>query len=202
MGHIKFQSTCLEQGGLEISLELAKKAVNAYREKYYKVKAYWYDLERAAIEAVKTPGTLVEFRNLQWLKKGRWLYCQLPSGRRLAYYNPIIKTEETAWGMKEGLTYMASHPKTKKWERERTYGGKMAENVTQAVAADVLRESMLRVESKGYSIILTVHDENITEDDVDFGDLKEFETLMSVVPKWATGLPIKVESYEDERYKK
>lgn len=202
MGHIKFQSTCLEQGGLEISLELAKRAVTAYREKYHLVRSFWYDLERAAILAVKSPGQLIEFKNLQWLKKGRWLYCRLPSGRRLAYYHPIIKTEESKWGLKEVLTYMAVHPKTKKWFRERTYGGKLAENVTQAVAACCLRSSMLGVESKGYSVILTVHDEVITEDPIGFGNLKEFERIMSVVPKWADGLPIKVESYEAERYKK
>lgn len=202
MGHIKFQSTCLEQGNLEISLELAKRAVVAYREKYHLVKSFWYDLERAAILAVKCPGQLIEFKNLQWLKKGRWLYCRLPSGRRLAYYHPIIKTEDSKWGLKEVLTYMAVHPKTKKWFRERTYGGKLAENVTQAVAACCLRSAMLGVESQGYSVILTVHDEVISEDAKEFGSLGDFEYLMSIVPKWADGLPIKVESYEAERYRK
>lgn len=128
--------------------------------------------------------------------------CQLPSGRRISYYDPVIKSEETQWGIKDGLTYMAVDPKSKQWIRERTYGGKLAENITQGVASCVLRDAMVRVEDKGYSIIMTVHDETISEDFKDFGSLKEFEKLMEVPPRWALGLPIKVGTYESVRYKK
>lgn len=212
MGWRKFAQTC-EQFGMPVSDELAQRAVEAYREKYYLVKEYWYALEAACIQAVRRPMARVDFNNLQILFRGRWLMIQLPSGRRISYYEPQIKTEKRElpkkkptdaprFSEKPGLTYMAEDPKTKQWVRERTYGGKLAENVTQAVAADVMTEGMFRVERAGYSTILTVHDEVVTEDLKTFGTLKEFETLMSVVPKWAIGLPVKVETFEAERYRK
>lgn len=212
MGWRKFAQTC-EQFGTPVEDKLAQRAVEAYREKYYLVKEYWYELEAACMQAVRRPLARVDFKNLQILFRGRWLMIQLPSGRRISYYDPQIKTEKRElpklnptdpprYTEKPGLTYMAEDPKTKQWVRERSYGGKMAENVTQGVAADIMTESMTRVEGAGYCVVLTVHDEVGSEDDLNFGTLKEFETLMSVVPKWAKGLPIKVETFEAQRYRK
>lgn len=185
-----------------ITEELAKKCIEIYREKNSLVKSFWYELNAAAIKAVKFPGHVVHCGRLQWLKKGRWLQCRLPSGRLISYYNPKVKAEQTEWGVKDSLSYWGVDSKTKKWREERTYGGKLAENCTQAAARDVMADAMLRLESMGYEVILTVHDEIVTENNEVFGSEREFGSIMSEVPYWAQGLPVKVETFESVRYKK
>ena len=89
---------------------------------------------------------------------------------------------------------------SRKFKKLTTYGGKLVENITQAVARDIMAESMLLLEEQGYPIVLTVHDEIISE--VTNGTVEEFTTLMERTPKWAEGLPVKVEAYEAYRYRK
>jgi DNA polymerase len=100
------------------------------------------------------------------------------------------------------ITFMAPHPQSGKDVKDRTYGGKLVENVVQAVARDLLADAMLRVEQSGYPIIATIHDEIVAEAPNGFGSLKEFEALMREVPDWAIGCPVEVEGYESERYRK
>ena len=91
---------------------------------------------------------------------------------------------------------------TRKWERIPTYGGKLTENIVQAIARDLLAYAMLNIEKAGYEIVLTVHDEIIAEMDKKKGSVEEFEVLMERLPKWAEGLPLKAEGYSCERYQK
>ena len=100
----------------------------------------------------------------------------------------------------KSLSYMGVNSTTRKFERIKTYGGKLVENITQAVARDIMAESMLLLEERGYSIVLTVHDEIISE--VTNGTVEEFTTIMERTPKWAEGFPVKVEAYEAYRYRK
>ena len=104
--------------------------------------------------------------------------------------------EFNAWD----FTYWGVDSKTRKFKEIFTYGGKWTENITQAVARDIMAESMLLLEERGYSIVLTVHDEIISE--VTNGTVEEFTTIMERTPKWAEGLPVKVEAYEAYRYRK
>ncbi|MCR9200704.1 MAG: DNA polymerase [Planctomycetaceae bacterium] len=89
-----------------------------------------------------------------------------------------------------------------RWGWDRTYGGKLTENVVQAIARDFLCESMLRLEDHGYPIIATVHDEVIIELPEGEGTLDEFIELLSTVPRWGSGCPIASEGYEAKRYRK
>ena len=89
---------------------------------------------------------------------------------------------------------------SRKFKQLTTYGGKLVENITQAVARDIMAESMLQLEGRGYPIVLTVHDEIISE--VSNGTVEEFTSIMEETPRWAEGLPIKVEAYEASRYRK
>ena len=104
--------------------------------------------------------------------------------------------EFNAWD----FTYWGVDSKTRKFKEIFTYGGKWTENITQAVARDIMAESMLLLEERGYSIVLTVHDEIISE--VTNGTVEEFTTIMERTPKWAEGLPVKVEAYDAYRYRK
>jgi DNA polymerase len=102
------------------------------------------------------------------------------------------------------LEFYGVNSTNKKWQKQRSYGGKLVENITQAVARDLMAESMLLLEEAGFKIVLTVHDEIITEVDIDDKNrtAERFTTIMERPPKWASGLPIKVEAYEATRYRK
>ena len=201
MGASKFQATCLAMAGVTIDDAMAQTVVDTYRERFARVKALWYDQEAAAIRAVNTRKP-VHCGYVTWILDGRFLYCELPSGRRIAYPDPQIKPRATPWGdVKSSLSFMGMNAYTRKWERQSTYGGSIVENITQAVARDVMAEAMLRVErSPNYDLVLSVHDEIIAESAS--GDIKQFEQMVSRVPKWAAGLPIAVEGFSAFRYRK
>ncbi len=91
---------------------------------------------------------------------------------------------------------------TKKWEREHTYGGKLVENITQAVARDIMAQAMFRCEKEGYQVAFSVHDEIVCEVPSTFGNVKEFESILVRVPLWANGCPIKAKGFETIRYRK
>ena len=185
----------------------AQNMVDVYRDKYKEVKWFWYGLNDAAIDTVKT-GKPHSYNSIIYDlvddAAGRWLTCILPNGRRLWYYEPVIEKIITPWGQKkDSLTYMGrDNKKGGSWGRVRTYGGMLTENVVQAIARDLMAEAMIRVERAGYRIILTVHDEIISEDEVDFGSQEEFEEIMAEVPEWLANCPIAVEGGEITRYQK
>jgi DNA polymerase len=92
---------------------------------------------------------------------------------------------------------------TKKWRRHDTYGGMLVENITQAVARDLMADAMLRAHKEGvYDVILSVHDELIAEADIDKGSVEDFEALMAQLPAWAEGCPVAAEGWTGFRYKK
>ncbi len=199
MGASKFRATC-EKGGSIIDEEFAQSVVSAFREKYWRVKQMWWDQEDAAISAVLS-NRPVTCGYVSWVPEGSFLYCVLPSGRRIAYPFPEIRPRSTPWGaVKNSLTFMGIHPLSRKWVRQTTYGGSLVENITQSVARDVMAEAMLRCELSSYPVVLSVHDEGISERAG--GDLDEFLALMSKNPKWSVGLPIACEGFVTRRYKK
>lgn len=204
MGAKKFQATLAEKYGIFIELEFAQKIVDAYRNKFWRVKKMWWDQEAAAIAAVRTPGRVVKCGKVQWCCFDGFLHCKLPSGRLLGYCDPRIVDKPTPWGEKKpALTYMGVDPYTKKWRRQDTYGGMLVENITQATARDLMADAMLRCHKEGlYDVILSVHDELIAECDMDKGDVKDFEATMAYTPDWAEGCPVKAEGWTGLRYRK
>lgn len=198
MGDKKFKITC-EGYAMDVSEELAKRAIYAYRNKYVKVKEFWKQLEQSAIYTVKT-GKQTRVNKISWKKEGNFLFCYLPSGRRLPYFKPKVKITASPWGGKETLCYMGINPKTKQFTEERTYGGKICENIVQGVARDIMVEAMFRFEDAGYECLLTFHDEILTENE--FGDLDRFTELMKKRPDWALDLPIESSCFTADRYKK
>lgn len=204
MGAPKFAATC-ETFGIDIDEEFAQQIVTAYREKFYLVKQLWYDMEQAAVDALHKDNENVEVEcgSVAWRLDGSFLLCRLPSGRDLSYPFPQLKPRKTPWGdTKLTLTFMGFNDKTKQWERQHTYGGKLVENVTQAVARDILAEAMLRCDSSIYKPVLSVHDEIVAEAPLLQGSTAAFDQLMTQAPTWAPDCPIAVESWAGTRYHK
>lgn len=202
MGKDKFFDTCKAQGQ-EVEPELAAVAVSAYRKKHYPVVSLWNNLDQAAIAAVRNPGKKYTVNRTSWWVKNKFLWCQLPSGRKLAFYGPEIKQRPTPWGeMKATLYHWDQVGPAKKWRFVGTYGGKLTENVVQGTARDLMAEALIRVEDAGFEVTFSVHDEGIGEAEKGKRTLKEFESLMAALPVWAKGLPVAVEGWSGPRYRK
>ena len=176
----------------------------AWRAKNWRIVAYWKEIEEAAIRAVADKNTVTAAGRIRFRCAGSFLFCLLPSGRGLSYPYPKLVTGETPWGGKATqLTYKSSSdPDNPTWQTRKFYGGLGVENVTQAVARDIMAEAMLRVERAGYRTVLTVHDEIVDESPIGFGSLEDYISLMVQPPTWAKGLPITAGGWEGDRYRK
>ena len=186
----------ISMGALESGMkeEELKPLVDAWRAANPNIVRLWRDLEKAAITAV-SQGTVQETHGLLFSYAGGMLFITLPSGRRLAYAQPKIGCSK--FGGK-CITYMGLNT-AKKWDRLETFSGKIAENVTQAIARDLLFYSMQTLSH--CFMVATVHDEIIIEADKRMSVDAVCEQ-MSRVPSWAKGLILKADGYECDFYQK
>lgn len=174
-------------------LALCKFIVDKYRKQYKKtVVKYWYDVEDAARRAIQNPGVTYRVGPVAYTCGKQFLNCRLPSGRIMRYFDPKLSPHGE-------ISYV-----TPEEYRKSTYGGSMVENLTQAISRDIMAERMLALrDTPEYGqIVMTVHDEVISEVRQDVGSLEEFLGILSQVPSWCPGVPIKVEGFISQRYKK
>lgn len=189
--------------GVEVSDDKADELKVAWREAHPGIVRFWYDLERAAIAAVRNPGKPTHCRQIVFRMAGSFCWMRLPSGRAICYPYPEIRQQMTPWGeARPAFSYMGVNSYTRKWERCYAHGGVLFNNVVQGAARDVMAEAMVRVERAGYPVILHVHDEIVCERRIGEGSLPEFQRLMTAVPAWASGLPVAAGGFEAERYRK
>lgn len=188
---------------IEITQEFAISAVKLWRERYKEVVSFWYALEEAAKCAVlgKEPQRVgfVEFI----CKSDKLLSIKLPSGRSLHYIRPEYQMLDFKGNEKETLTYEGTDAVTHQWTRLKTHGGKLLENLSQAISRDILVHGMTLAAKAGFQIVGHVHDEIITE--VQWDDPHSLEQLikcMTDTPSWAPGLPLGADGFESEVYKK
>ncbi len=166
-----------------------------WRKAHPQTVSLWSELENAVRRAIAQPGKQFNCRRLKVRKDGSWLRIALPSGRVVCYPGAAI--------VKGDITYMGVNPYSRKWQRLKTYGGKLVENVTQAGARDVLAGNMPTIEARGYEIVLTVHDEVITEaPDKDFYFHDQLSRLLAANPTWAPDLPLNAGGFEAYHYRK
>jgi DNA polymerase len=204
----------LEMGIPEDELEDIK---TAWREANPEVVALWYACEERAKNAVRhKTKTVLEIAGgrarLEFSYESGFLFITLPSGRRLSYVKPRIEGADLYREKADGsryviasagsLTYEGLDQKTKQWTRLPTYGGKLVENITQAIARDCLRESMLAIDEAGYRQLTTVHDEIVIEAHDDYGSLKGVEEIMGRPIAWAPDLPLRGDGFETRYYMK
>ena len=189
-------------GALDMGLEEdeLKPLVDTWRRSNPNIVKLWWDVEAAAIRAVKERVNVNMQYVLKFSYKSGMLFITLPSGRSLAYVRPRVEMDERF--NKDKLTHEGIMPGTRKWGRVDTYGGKLTENIIQAVARDCLAESIFRLHKAGYKIAFHVHDEVVLDVPKDKGSLKEVEEIMGESIQWAPGLPLRAEGFETEYYKK
>ena len=197
--------------GVNLEEDRVLEIVRAWRSANPKIVALWYDLEDAAINAVNNAGTTYTCGRLKLRRDGQWLRIRLPSGRVLCYPSPrwepkkIVDadTGKTVDNPNGGLSYVGLNQYSRRWERLRTYGGRLAENCTQATARDVFAEGLKRCEANGYPVVMHVHDEAICETpDTDEYSGEAVARFLATPPDWAEGLPLAAEGSETKRYRK
>lgn len=161
-----------------------------------RIAAFWKAVQYAAERALGMNGTEVKEGRVTAVRHNAWLRLILPSGRSLCY--PGAAIDETG-----AISYYGINPYSRKWQRMRTYGGKLAENICQAVARDILMAALPGIEKAGYRIVLTVHDEVITEaPDTPEYNAQALSALLAAAPGYAPDLPLAAAGFEGKRYRK
>lgn len=176
--------------------------VDLWREASPRVCALWRALERAAIRCVvhKTP-QVSALGGIRFEMECGILWMTLPSGRRIAYYGAEYGPSRFHRD-RRALSYMGVDQKTKRWGRVETWGGKLAENVTQATARDCLRDTMLALAEAGYDIRAHVHDEVIISEPRNGRTVEDVSAIMGRELPWAPGLPLRGDGYACDFYMK
>lgn len=201
----KFQENYInnitEEAAIEAMIDANyKRFVDAWREANPGIVAFWYGVERAAIEAVEKK-TSVNFKHgIQFNYQPGFLFVRLPSGRSLAYARPSI--EEGGRFNKKSLVYYGKDENKAAFVKTATYGGKLVENITQAIARDLLAEKMKRLDGEGHRIVFHVHDEVVIETEKSTADIEVINKIMAEPISWAPGLPLDADGYQTDYYKK
>lgn len=196
-----------------------------YRESNPNIAQFWRDLEDGVKAAINNPGKsywagaevrengdrAIRIRRTRGKdgSPGWWLQVELPSGRILSYPGIGISVEKSAdeeterVEYRERIRFMGVSQTTKQWGKRYTYGGSLAENVTQALCRDLLAYALVTVEEAGWPVILHIHDELVCEvPDTDEYSEKMLENLMCQLPSWAKGFPLVAEGQRLKRYAK
>lgn len=166
----------------------------------------WAEIQRCAHEAVRYRREIVGTpRNLKFNCNGEYLIVTLPSGRSLYYYHPVFKQKMIGRKVTNQLFYEGLNQETKAWGQIDTYGGKLTENIVQAISRDLLGYAMINLESNGFGITMHVHDEAIAEvpDDGHAEEhLAKMIEIMRQAPDWASDLPLNAAGFTSKYYQK
>ena len=192
-------------GGSKLGLteDEEREIVKLWRDSNPRIVRMWAVIERAAITAIKTGESVTVYRNIVIGKRWGMLTITLPSGRTICYPRAEVETEyNDGWrGDHDIIEYEGLNQTTKKWGKVRTYGGKLTENIVQAVARDILGIVILRAKAEGLNIVFHIHDEIIVEATPD-QTLADVEALFSKPIDWCRDLPLKGAGYTTPYYLK
>jgi len=160
------------------------------------IASYWDELEEAFRNAIQFPTETFEARMIRVRRDGAWIRVRLPSGRYLCYLNPKIEKDGS-------ITVTGFNQYTRQWGRISTYGGKLFENVIQAVACDQLLDAEELIENSNYPVVFDVHDEVVCEvpDTSDYS-LNAVLEMLTADFGWNRGCPLAAAGFETDRYHK
>jgi len=183
--------------------------VKQWREANPNIVQLWFDAEKAAIKAVKERTSVPVKHGVAYRYEAGVLFADLPSGRSLAYVSPSVSVERIVPKdkdkepfEKECLSFWGMDQIKKKWEKQRTYGGRLVENLVQAIARDCLAESLIRLDDEGYVTAMHVHDEAVLDVPIGTGSVEHVAAVMGREIPWARGLPLAAAGFECEFYQK
>lgn len=201
LGYQGSKGALISMGALKMGLKEDELPgiVSAWRVSNPRIVNLWREVERAAVDALKYRRVSKLHHGIEFALDGGILFIKLPSGRCLSYIKPRLEIDEAF--QKPCITYEGAL-QTKKFGRQKTYGGKLVENIVQAIARDCLCEAMLRLEDSGYKIVMHIHDEVVLDVPKGFGSIDEVLEIMSKPIPWAPGLPLMAEGYEGDYYRK
>lgn len=205
LGYQGGTSALIAMGALNMGLteDELPDIVSRWRQANPRIRDLWYAVENAALAAMETARPQA-IRGLIFALEGDLLYGQsfltvrLPSGRKLYYPKPFLK--ENQFG-KQALHYYTVGQQTRKWEVASTYGGKMTENIVQAIARDCLAVTLERIYDRGLQTVFHVHDEVIIDAPMET-TVEEICDLMAEPIPWAPGLILKGAGFESSYYMK
>jgi len=198
-----------------------KKAILAWRAASPSIVEFWggqqrgrwgeeraclFGVEGMFIAAVQNPGVTYEFRGFEFTYRGDILFLKLLSGRYLHYHKPRLRPSSKKAGTL-AISYEGNNTNPKNgpvgWIRMDTWGGRLVENIVQAVARDILRHAMVNMRGTVYEVVLHVYDEIVAQVKKGLGSVQEFERIMATMPAWAAGWPIKAAGgWRQARYSK
>jgi DNA polymerase len=206
LGYQGGSGALISMGALDMGLteEELPDIVRRWRSANRRIVDLWYAVENAALSVLRTgqpagvKGLLIA-RESDIANGLDFLTITLPSGRKLFYAHPFIATNEMG---REALYYYGLNQTTKKWEKTPTYGGKLVENIVQAIARDCLAVSLVRLSQAGYQTVMHIHDEVVLDVPREMVDLETVEKIMSEPIPWAPGLPLNADGFVSEYYRK
>lgn len=176
--------------------------VQRWRQANRRIVDLWYGMESAALDTMKS-GRENAIRGIRFALTGSrdrgFLTVTLPSGRQLFYAQPSLGTNRFG---RESLQYMGVDQSSKKWHSLETYGGKLTENVVQAIARDCLAEKLEQLETAGYPVVFHVHDEVVIDCPHDRADLDAVCKILGASVSWAPGLPLAADGWVGDYYTK
>ncbi|MEG2869464.1 MAG: DNA polymerase [Terrisporobacter sp.] len=199
LGYGGSKGALISMGALEMGLEEKEllSLVHKWRGSNTNITKFWWDIDTAAIKAVKEKREVVLGR-ISFSYQSGILFITLPCGRKLSYIKPRFKLNQFN---KNGLVYEGIGV-NKKWGLIETYGPKLVENIVQAISRDLLAESMIRLRDSGFNIVMHVHDEVVVEVEKGKHTVEEVCEIMSINPVWAENLPLGAEGYKCDFYRK
>ena len=156
----------------------------------------WGEIQDAIVQATTSPGVIVHCGKTRMVRRGAWLRIRLPSGNFLVYPSPQVDD-------KGQFSYLGVSPYSRKWGRQKAFGGKIFNSFCQGLARDIMAANMQPAEDAGYEIVLTVHDEIVCEaPDTPEYNHEHLSSILATVPSWALGMPLAAAGFESYRYRK
>lgn len=202
MGPPRFVET-VAKFGKTLDLEDSKKAVYGYRDSVPEITRFWRTLNQCCIKAVRSGKPIragkLQFRPCTLSNGYPVLFIDMPSGS-ICYPNPSIGQEE--WNGNWNDTFEFYTNLGSRFIKTNTFGGSIAENVTQALTRDILRDGLIAAEQAGHKVVAHVHDEGLTEGENNPEELKDFQYRLSRSSPWAKGFPIETEGFSTKVYRK
>lgn len=203
LGYQGAKGALIQMGALAMGLaeDDLPDIVRRWRDSNKRIVDLWYSVERAALDTVEKGTTNTLPCGITFTRDASCLFITLPSGRQLFYQEPSLTLND--WG-NNSIIYTGMNQTTKKWESIPTYGGKLTENIVQAVARDCLAYAITNLEKYGYKIAFHVHDEVVLDVPLDnkSQSLEDAIEKMCILPPWATGLPLNADGFTGTYYKK